>query len=139
MARTYKALPFLYEIQKKVALSDEHPCGLVWLQDNHKHKAGEPAGTFNPVTGYYYLFLYGVQYVAHRVVYYLRTGEDPGTADVLHANRMDFPRDNRKTLFLHQRKSVPPVKRPRKSKEVFGEHDYSRDQTIAQGLKLEEV
>jgi hypothetical protein len=75
-----------------------------------RHKAGDVAGKLDRVHGVYKVWLCGTAYVAHRIVYYLRTGEDPGAADVVHGD--DNPdKDNRKTLVLRQRKARNPVKR----------------------------
>jgi hypothetical protein len=53
---------------------------------------------------FYLVYLFSHRYPAHRIVYYLRTGEDPGNADVLHETGNET-KDNRKPLFLYQRKN----------------------------------
>jgi hypothetical protein len=117
MAREYRQLPLLWELQSLLELSDLTPSGLVWKQSSTRHAAGEPAGNYNPRTGYYTVFLYRIPYVAHRLVYYLRTGEDPGTADVIHKNPNEMPRDNRKELVLKQR--IPTGNGPSQLKNTF--------------------
>jgi len=55
---------------------------------------------------------------SHRIVYYMRTGEDPGDRDVMHLS--DNPeRDNRKELVLYQRTPVVPPKRRNRRKSDY--------------------
>jgi len=108
--RNYTEQMPLWYIQERLALSDDFPSGLVWTMSFQRHKAGDMAGKLDRVNGVYKVWICGTAYVAHRIVYYLRTGDDPGTADVLHGE--DNPeKDNRKELTLRQRKSRNPVKR----------------------------
>jgi len=108
--RTYTDQMPLWYIQERLALSDEFPSALVWTMSFQRHKAGDMAGRLDRVHGVYKVWLCGTAYVAHRIVYYLRTGEDPGAADVVHGE--DNPeKDNRKELVLRQRKARNPVKR----------------------------
>jgi hypothetical protein len=110
MARSYKEMLPLWYLEGKVALSDQYPSGLQWVEANGWHKAGEMAGKLVPNTGYYAVYLSGAQYMAHRLVYFLRTGVDPGRADVMHtADNLD--KDNRKELSLYYRKSIVRTKR----------------------------
>ena len=53
----------------------------------------------------YVLHLAGDFLYAHRVVYYLRTGEDPENKDVRHGDD-NLERDNRKELTLYARKTT---------------------------------
>lgn len=105
MEQTYRELLPLWHLQEKIALSDRYPSGLEWVESNGWHQAGEMAGKYNKHTGYYAVHLGGAPYVAHRLVYYLRTGEDPGSADVRHTQD-NREKDNRKELVLYKRK--PP-------------------------------
>lgn len=104
MARRYREMPLLWEVEKLVGLSNLTPSGLVWKNTTQRHREGDPAGNYNPHNGFYVVFLYGIPYVAHRIVYYLRTGVDPGDADVMHTDTKDGLKDNRKSLHLRQRK-----------------------------------
>jgi hypothetical protein len=108
--RKYTSMPPLSYVQERLALSDDFPSGLVWIQTYQRHKTGEMAGKHSAHNGYYSVWLQNTQYVAHRLVYFLRTGEDPGAADVKHGE--DNPeRDNRKPLTLFLRKSGNRVRR----------------------------
>jgi len=124
MARTYQGMLPLWWLHEQVALSDDYPSGLVWRSEGRYHKPGDMAGTLRKDGRYYYLFLAGARYAAHRIVYYLRTGEDPGTADVIHGT--DNPtRDNRKKLTLFQRKPVSSPKWRRRVRDSEGQLVYS--------------
>jgi hypothetical protein len=111
MKQTYTSMLPLWHLQEKVALSDQYPSGLEWVESNGWHQAGEMAGKYNKHTGYYTVYLGGTPYVAHRLVYYLRTGKDPEGADVRHT-RDNKDRDNRKELVLYVRKQPRLHKRP---------------------------
>jgi hypothetical protein len=108
--RSYTEQMPLWYIQERLALSDQYPSGLVWTMSFQRHKAGDMAGKLDAVNNVYKVWLCGTVYVAHRIVYYLRTGEDPGTADVLHGEG-NSDKDNRKELILRQRKAHNPIKR----------------------------
>lgn len=102
MPREYKPLPPLWHLQARLKLSREYPSGLQWIEDTGYHQAGEMAGKWNGK--YYMVRMCGDQFHAHRIVYCLRTGKDPGNADVMHGE--DNPeRDNRKRLTLRKRKT----------------------------------
>jgi hypothetical protein len=108
MSRRYKAIP--QYISTIVGLSDDSPSGLKWLTSNARRSAGDPVTRKDACDGFYRVSIDNTVYLAHRVVYYLRTGVDPGGADVVHGP--DNPdRDNRKSLILsytHQKKSSVP-------------------------------
>jgi len=79
----------------------------------------DSAGILHQNGKFFYVSLANVKFTAHRLVYYLRTGIDPGNADVLHLP--DNPeRDNRKELILKQRKParIPKYRRNRNPKEL---------------------
>ena len=71
MGRNYKPMPPLWRIQELVELTDDHPSGLYYPRKKkfvtHKHKH----------SGHYLVSLDADVYLAHRVVYYLRTGRSP--------------------------------------------------------------
>ena len=106
MARQYKRMPPLWRLKDLLELSDLYPSGLQWKVTNGWRKAGEIAGKLVPSTGFYLVRFDGDQYQAHRLVYYMRTEQDPGNADVLHESKNEA-KDNRRTLFLIQRKDHP--------------------------------
>lgn len=100
-------LPLWY-IQLKIRLSDEHPSGLEWCEETGWHKPGEMAGRPDHSGKYYVLSLNGEKYHAHRLAYYLKTGEDPGSSDVLQKEDGE--------LILHQRKVTKPRSRRNRRK-----------------------
>jgi hypothetical protein len=92
-------LPIPLSTKKLLKLSDSTPSGLEWTDSEGTPFPGEPAGSYRPVTGFYIVLLNGTEYQAHRLVYYLRTGKDPGENAVSHLP--DNPeKDNRKELVL---------------------------------------
>jgi len=103
MPRAYKPLLPLAELRRKLGLSDDSPSGLVWLEETGWHKPGQVAGRLDHSGQYYVLSLYNEKYHAHRLEYYLRTGEDPGSSDVLKKENGE--------LVLHKRKTPQPRSR----------------------------
>ncbi len=101
MPRAYKPMLPIWYVRARLKLTQEYPSGLMWIDTTGHHKAGEMAGKWNG--RYYMVRMSGDQYHAHRIVYYLRTGKDPGNADVLH-DKDNTEKDNRKPLTLFQRK-----------------------------------
>ena len=113
MPRPHTPLPPLWHLKSKLKLSDRYPSGLEWVDTANGHTAGDMAGVWKEVLGRYMVSIGGTRYYAHRLVYFLRTGEDPGTKDVIHGE--DNPgRDNRKELFLFQRPEPKPKTRRKK-------------------------
>ena len=98
--REYTRMLPLWHLEEKLSLSDAYPSGLAWAEANGRHQVGEMAGKKNKRTGYYTVYLGGIPYSAHRIVYYLRTGRDPGSGYVRHM-RDNRDKDNRKELVLH--------------------------------------
>ena len=146
MARTYHKLPPLWYLEEQLELSDDYPSGLVWKQDGPCHKAGEMAGRARKHGRHYYVGLLDEQFLAHRIVYYMRTGEDPGNADVVHGAD-NSKRDNRMELTLYQRKPSRMPRWRRRVRNADGSLVY-RDQTMdgisirqlerEQGIKIED-
>jgi len=97
-------LPFdsVEHAQKYLRLSDKYPSGLEWTTKRGKREAGAMAGT--KITGrhLYLVRVLGNQFLAHRIVYYLRTGVDPLDKDVIHGED-NVERDNRCDLYLARR------------------------------------
>jgi hypothetical protein len=122
MARSYKELLPLWYLKTKLKLSDLYPSGLEWVETTGWHTAGEMAGKLITPGNYYLVRMNGDQFHAHRLVYFLRTGEDPGSRDVVYA-KTNPERDNRKELVLHQRKTPTPPRRrnaPRVQRNIDG-------------------
>lgn len=97
MSRNHKEMPPLWRVQELLQLSDQYPSGLEWRIKKACNPAGSQAGRLNKVSGYYMVCIDNVVYLAHRVVYYLRTGTDPINTDVLH-EESNKTKDNRKLL-----------------------------------------
>ena len=92
-------LPIPASTKKLLQLSNETPSGLMWTDDEDAPFPGEEAGSYRPVTGFYIVLIEGKEYQAHRLVYYLRTGMDPGNNAVSHLPN-NPEKDNRKELVL---------------------------------------
>jgi hypothetical protein len=117
MPRAYKPLLPLWYLRAKLKLSLKYPSALEWRETTGRHKAGDMAGKWNGTGQYYVIRMNGDQFHAHRIVYYLRTGKDPGNMDVIHGD--DNPeKDNRKLLFLFARKK-PKAAKPRATRSDF--------------------
>ena len=98
-------LPPLWRLQELVQLSDCHPSGLQWRVSRGRRLAETQAGRLNPRTGYYMLSIDNKVYLAHRIVYFLRTLEDVTYQTVVHQE--DNPgKDNRKTLVAIPNKTL---------------------------------
>ena len=85
MSRNYKEMPGLWRIQELFELSDKYPSGLVWAIDKAGYKKGDAAGKLNKTNKYYFVSIDNDSYMAHRIVYYLRTGQSPDFHSVQHA------------------------------------------------------
>lgn len=104
MSRNHKPMPPLWRVQELLLLSDKYPSGLEWRVKKACNPAGSQAGRLNKTTGYYMVCLDNVVYLAHRVVYYLRTGIDPANTDILHES-LNNDKDNRKKLIASKKYS----------------------------------
>ena len=83
----YKPLPPLELLQELFEISETSPSGLRWKTPRaHRLKPGQVAGS-KLKNGYWEVVVTenaAKRYYAHRIVYFLQTGEDPGTAEVDH-------------------------------------------------------
>ena len=102
MSRNHKEMPPLWRVQELLQLSDQYPSGLEWRVKKACNPAGSQAGRLNKVSGYYMVCIDNVVYLAHRVVYYLRTGADPIKTDVVH-EYSNKEKDNRKKLVANKK------------------------------------
>jgi hypothetical protein len=102
MSRQYKVMPPLWRLEELLVLTDRYPSGLEWRVKKACNAAGTQAGRRNRVTGFYMIYIDNVVYLAHRIVYYLRTGEDPKLMDIVHENE-NSDKDNRKTLIASKK------------------------------------
>jgi len=106
MARYKHDLPSLRTLRQFLRLSDEYPSGLEWAYNGNGRKNGEQAGKRYRAQDVYRLNLLGEAYTCHRLVYFLRTEENPGDADVVHGAD-NAEKDNRKELYLLSADSAP--------------------------------
>lgn len=120
MARCYQEMPPLWWAQENLELTSDHPCGLRWKTSDRYHDAGDVAGKPCSHGRFYTVSMLGSRYPAHRVVYYLRTGTDPGNADVLH-DKNNVARDNRLELTLYTRRTRPAPKYRRRVRDENGD------------------
>jgi len=128
MSRKYQEMPPLWWVQEQLELSDNHPSGLVWRQEDRYHAVGDAAGSLRNDGRFYTVSLLGIRYPAHRIVYYLRTGEDPKDADVIHKED-NIGRDNRLELILFQRRTRPAPRYRRRIRDEEG-HLVYREPTM---------
>jgi hypothetical protein len=110
MSRNHKEMPPLWRVQELLQLSDQYPSGLEWRVKKACNPAGSQAGRLNKVSGYYMVCIDNVVYLAHRVVYYLRTSADPIKTDVVH-EYSNKEKDNRKKLVA-SKKHAQKTKHP---------------------------
>ena len=93
MSRVYREMPPLWRIEELLELTDEHPSGLRWIEK------GKFVTRCNKATGYYMVSIDNEVFLAHRIVYYLRTGECPDNHAVVH-DRFNTEKDNRLDLLI---------------------------------------
>jgi hypothetical protein len=106
VARYKHVLPSLEILRGVLRLSDQYPSGLEWDYNGNGRKKGEQAGKRYGAETTYRLSFKGEVFSCHRLVYLLRTSEDPGDSDVVHgADNVD--KDNRKELYLLSADSTP--------------------------------
>ena len=86
-------MPPLWIIEELLELMDEHPSGLKWVKKNKFVTRQEKS------TGYYRVSIDNELYYAHRIVYYLRTGECPDNHAVVH-DPFNIEKDNRLALLI---------------------------------------
>ena len=93
MPHNYKEMPPLWQLEELLELSDEHPSGLCWRE------TGKPVTRRHKPSGYYEVSIDNEVYAAHRIVYYLRTGQCPDKHSVKH-HHYNKEKDNRKELMV---------------------------------------
>lgn len=98
MTSIAKSLPPLELLQELLEISLESPSGLVWKNPRaYQLKPGQVAGT-KTKKGYWRVGIRTKtykQYMAHRIVYFLQSGKDPGAAQVDHIFGVHAPLDLR--------------------------------------------
>lgn len=91
MPRNYKRLPPFWRIDELLSLTNEHPSGLRWRE------TGEFVTRLHKQSGFYLVHIDNEEFLAHRIVYYLRTGDSPDSHAVKH-HHYNLDKDNRKEL-----------------------------------------
>ena len=80
-------LPEKETLLQYLELDPTSPSGLRWKEKTGRSvKGGNTAGSKHTRYGYWYVTFLGQRYRAHRLVYRILTGEDPGAFDVDHKN-----------------------------------------------------
>ena len=85
MPHNYKKMPELWRIKEFFKLSDQYPSGLEWAINKARHKKGDPAGRLNRSNSYYFVSIDNEEYMAHRIVYYLKTNICPDNYCIKHS------------------------------------------------------
>lgn len=96
MSRVYREMPPLWRIEELLELTDEHPSGLRWIEKERFVTRKDK------VSGHYLVSIDNEVFHAHRVVYYLRTGECPDNHAVVH-DILNTEKDNRLRLLVSHR------------------------------------
>ncbi len=84
MGKPARPLPSLELLKERFYISEDSPSGL-----RNKRRLSSRAGKDEPTgcrhsSGYYFVRIEGVNYLAHRIAYALLTDEDPGASEVDH-------------------------------------------------------
>ena len=108
MSRAPNPLPSPWRLHELFRLSDAYASGLEWRISKGGHKAGEQAGNLNKKTGFYMVSVDNRIYLAHRIVYFMRTQQDIINYIVSHdpSNQL---KDNRQTLIAIKLKKSSPT------------------------------
>lgn len=86
-----KKLPSVSELLEFVKYDPKSPSGLTWIKTkSNRIKIGNVAGT-KTLSGHWSVHMYGVRMLTHRIVYKIKTGEDPDIIDHIDGN----PSNNR--------------------------------------------
>jgi len=107
MARANMVLPSLWRLQELFSLSDKYQSGLEWKIAKAGYAPGDEAGRRNKKTGFYMVSVDNKVYLAHRIVYLMRTEEDIETFVIRH-EASNIEKDNRKVLVRVPNKKTKP-------------------------------
>ena len=117
MGKPSRPLPPLELLKDRFYISEDSPSGLRNKQMLSSRALKDAVAGCKAHTGYYYVGINSVLYLAHRVAYALLTGEDPGEMEVDHEKGKDVDALKlRKATSGQNNCSV----RPRKGKKYKG-------------------
>lgn len=102
-------LPPLWRLEELFRLSDQYQSGLEWRIAKAGYAPGDEAGRLNKKTGFYMVSVDNKVYLAHRIVYYMRTQEDI-EAFVIRHDPSNTTKDNRLSLVRVPNKKVRRAK-----------------------------
>jgi hypothetical protein len=105
LPHNHKKLPPLWRLKEVLELTDEHPSGL------RIRKNGRFVTRKHKQSGFYVVSVDNEPFLAHRIVYYMRTSECPDPYCVKHV-RPDVDLDNRNELiavYTKRKKTDKPV------------------------------
>lgn len=102
-------LPPLWRLEELFRLSDQYQSGLEWRIAKAGYAPGDEAGRLNKKTGFYMVSVDNKVYLAHRIVYYMRTQEDIESFVIRH-DSSNSNKDNRLPLVRVPNKKVRSTK-----------------------------
>ena len=117
MSRDYKEMPPLWYLQQQFQLSDQYPSGLEWRVKRAGYQIGDAVGCKNRTNNLYTVYVWGEKYLAHRIVWYLRTGQCPDGHAVEHDDsnpgkdnrlglRVSYVANKKRTLLVRLERRV---------------------------------
>jgi len=75
-------------VKEELTIDGRSPSNLVWrVNKGPRAQKGSSAGCLNKKTGYYYVRIDNKLYLAHRLIWYIFYGEDPGEFQIDHVDR----------------------------------------------------
>lgn len=105
MARANMVLPPLWRLQELFRLSTQYQSGLEWKIAKAGYAPGDEAGRRNKKTGFYMVSVDNKVYLAHRIVYVMRTREDIENFVIRH-EATNQNKDNRQVLIKVPNKKI---------------------------------
>jgi hypothetical protein len=117
MSRDYKEMPPLWYLQQQFQLSDQYPSGLEWRVKRAGYQIGDAVGCKNRTNNLYTVYVWGEKYLAHRIVWYLRTGQCPDGHAVEHDDsnpgkdnrlglRVSYVANKKRTLLVREARAA---------------------------------